>query len=195
MANLCVLERCAFLLTVPVDTQLQHVLDMACASQVIPIDRGELHISLSRPTILRDHERAAYIRQVANAVRGVRPFVLSFSHFECFPSDTSGRVFLAVEIGAGKQHLSELSRMLDAVQNSFHAPSYYNNAHFHTSFAYIDSNCTIPNSESRQAGYNLASSLESGIGNALRAVPPIATHDIGIKWDNTVEWVPLNRHE
>lgn len=167
---------------------------MACASQVVPVDRDELHISLTRPTILRDHDRAAYIRQVANAVRGVRPFVLSFSHFECFPSDTSGRVFLGIEIGAGKHNLSELSHILDAVQNTFHAPSYYNDAHFHTSFAYIDSNCTIPNPESRRAGYNLANSLERRIGNALRAVPPIATHNIGIKWDSIVEWVPLYRH-
>lgn len=182
------------MLTVPVDTQLQYVLDMACACQVVPIDRGELHISLTRPTILRDYDCAAYIRQVANAVRGVRPFVLSFSHFECFPSDTSGRVFLAIEIGTGKQNLRELSHILDAVQNTFHAPGYYNDAHYHTSFAYIESNYTIPNSESRQAGYNLANSLECRIGNALRAVPPIVTYNIGIKWHNTVEWIPLNRH-
>lgn len=73
MAQLCFCERCAILLTVPVDEYLGAVLDAALEAPVTAVSRDELHISLTRPTLLRKHDHESYVRSVAAALRRTSP--------------------------------------------------------------------------------------------------------------------------
>lgn len=97
-----------------------------------------LHISLTRPLVLRKHEQGPFYEQVRQVAAIVRPFSVGFARFVCLPSDTSERVFIALEVNAGWHELAELVCALnERFSRLLHAREYYDEARFHASVAYL----------------------------------------------------------
>jgi hypothetical protein len=62
---------------------------------------GEFHISLSRPTFLRSHQREDLKRAVKALTKRQPPFSVSFATFSEITNDEQTRMFLIMEVGAG----------------------------------------------------------------------------------------------
>lgn len=99
-------------------------------------------------------------------------FLVAFSQFVCLPSDTSKRVFLALEISAGWHELQALTEALNKrLYELFRARPYYTEARFHASIGFweshdIDQHCLIGH------GHKVASTLNITFGDMLRRVDP-----------------------
>ncbi|KAG6336265.1 hypothetical protein ID866_2819 [Astraeus odoratus] len=61
----------------------------------------ELHISLSRPVLLRAYQRDEFKRTIKGIAESVAPFGASFTTFAELTNDERTRTFLAMEVGAG----------------------------------------------------------------------------------------------
>lgn len=112
------------------------------------------HISLTRPLVLRKHEQGPFYAQVRQATACVRPFSVGFARFVCLPSDTSERVFMALEVSAGWHELTEHVRALnERLSRLLHVRQYYDEARFHASIAYLHG---APRAQLVQEGERLA---------------------------------------
>lgn len=161
----------------------QHVLDVA-AQRLLPIptalDAAALHISLTRPLLLRRSEQAQFFQaaRVGVASTHTAPFVLGFAQFVCFPSDTSTRVFLCLEVNAGWHEMHTvtcaLNRQLHAL---FQAQPYYTAPRFHTSIAYWDPQPERARSQLIQQGEALAAYLNTHADTHVRC-GPVRVHEI-----------------
>lgn len=98
--------------------------------------KSELHISLSRPTYLRAHQREVFKRAVKNLSRQFAPFTASFATFSELINDERSRTFLTMEIGAGHRELRALSDALTPTLQSIRQKEFYTNPRFHASFAW-----------------------------------------------------------
>jgi hypothetical protein len=92
----------------------------------IGLDNGrwELHISLSRPTLLWTHQRDEFknaVRRVATSHQG---WALSLTEFIKLENDDRSRVFLAIQVGAGHEQVRvSLSFMYTRAQHPLAACS------------------------------------------------------------------------
>lgn len=86
------------------------------------------------------------------------------------------------------------------MQDAFHAPHYYGEARFHSSFAYTaqganqddrENTPTIPSTFVRNTGHAIAERIEQHAGEKLRRAPPIHVRRVGIKCGNDINWVPM----
>lgn len=98
-----------------------------------------LHISLTRPILLRAHERDAFVQEVTNVIRQSAPDVLdfAFANAASLVNDDATRMFLALEVGQGHEELSAITKALDKrLRELFQAQEYYAEARYHCSAAY-----------------------------------------------------------
>ncbi|KAL0960875.1 hypothetical protein HGRIS_005890 [Hohenbuehelia grisea] len=72
----------------------------------------ELHISLSRPLLLRAHQRDELKRAVKGIAKDHTSFKASFATFTDLTNDERTRTFLAMEVGAGHHEVSHRSRYI-----------------------------------------------------------------------------------
>ncbi|KII86598.1 hypothetical protein PLICRDRAFT_142946 [Plicaturopsis crispa FD-325 SS-3] len=96
----------------------------------------ELHISLSRPTFLRAHQRDVLKRAVKTAAHSSSPFVASFASFSELTNDEKTRTFLTLEVGAGHSELKALSECLTPTLQSIRQKEFYPEPRFHASIAW-----------------------------------------------------------
>lgn len=117
-----------------------------------------LHISVTRPILIRAQEREELFQKVKDTLmeltmssesqpkriqgpsrRSTIP--ISFSRFSLLPSDTTHRVFLVLEIGKGHDDLLRISSALnESLRKNFRAPEYWlrSEVRFHASFGCFD---------------------------------------------------------
>ncbi|KAF7982875.1 hypothetical protein HWV62_25110 [Athelia sp. TMB] len=103
----------------------------------------ELHISLSRPTYLRAHQREDLkraIKAVAKACAPVR-FKASFATFSELTNDEKTRTFLTLEVGAGHNEFQALIEALTPALRAIRQREFYSDPRFHASigWALLDS--------------------------------------------------------
>ncbi|KZT67098.1 hypothetical protein DAEQUDRAFT_410892 [Daedalea quercina L-15889] len=96
----------------------------------------ELHISLTRPIYLRAHQREDLKRAVKMIARSHLTFHASLASFSELTNDEQTRTFLAVEIGAGHDHLKSMSDGLVPTLQSLKQKEFYAEPRFHASFAW-----------------------------------------------------------
>ncbi|KAG8992627.1 poly(U)-specific 3'-to-5' RNA exonuclease [Tulasnella sp. JGI-2019a] len=99
-------------------------------------DSKELHISLSRPTYLRAHQREGLNLAVKAVCRKYPPFALSFARIAVLNNDEKTRTFLALEVGAGYLETKALSDALNVHIRALHQEAYYEAPRFHISIAW-----------------------------------------------------------
>ncbi|SHO79594.1 Hypothetical protein MSYG_3944 [Malassezia sympodialis ATCC 42132] len=134
-----------------------------------------LHVSLTRPIILRKHEERSFAEEVLQAVKSLSlpRFSLAFSRFICLPSDSSERVFLCMELSAGWHELYALVQELNPrFQRLFGARGYYDKAQFHASVAFMD-DVSVPRQQLIRHGHTLAEALNDALGQELCRVGPL----------------------
>jgi len=95
-----------------------------------------LHISLSRPTYLRAHQREQFKRAVKGVATRFSPFSASFSTFSELTNDEQTRTFLAMEIGAGHAELAALTEALTPALRAVRQKEFYDDPRFHASVAW-----------------------------------------------------------
>ncbi|WFD40830.1 poly(U)-specific 3'-to-5' RNA exonuclease [Malassezia japonica] len=129
-------------------------------------EEERLHLSLTRPILIRKHEQKSFVDQAAQCVREsqVERFSVGFARFTSFPSDTSDRVFLALETNAGWHELQSLTKALSQrLYALFRAPMYYQQPRFHASVAYCEPTEACPRAALERIGEELASALNRSL--------------------------------
>lgn len=157
-------------------------------------DSKSLHISLSRPIVLRKHEQNTFFAQVSRAIQdtALQPFEIGFSQFACMKSDTSDRVFLTLEVSSGWQELHALSLHLNQLLfNLFRARAYFEDTRFHTSFAYL-SDPTRSQAELCQEGMCLAQEWNHDLRETVCQVGPLLVYYIHAQAGNRVERIRVS---
>ncbi|KAI0325050.1 hypothetical protein GY45DRAFT_1330864 [Cubamyces sp. BRFM 1775] len=96
----------------------------------------ELHISLTRPTFLRAHQRNDFKRAVQKAAKSKRKFSASFATLSELTNDERTRTFLTLEVGAGHDELKALSDDLTPILKSIRQKEFYQDPRFHASIAW-----------------------------------------------------------
>ncbi|KAI0671035.1 U6 snRNA phosphodiesterase Usb1 [Trametes maxima] len=96
----------------------------------------ELHISLSRPTYLRAHQRAEFKRAVQQLAKSQGRFSASFATLSELTNDERTRTFLTLEIGAGHENLKNISNELTPILKSIRQQEFYQDPRFHASVAW-----------------------------------------------------------
>ncbi|KZT09095.1 uncharacterized protein LAESUDRAFT_801703 [Laetiporus sulphureus 93-53] len=96
----------------------------------------ELHISLTRPTYLRAHQREDLKRAVKAIAQCNQTFNASFASFSELINDERTRTFLTAEIGAGHQELKALSDALVPTLLAIKQQEFYSKPRFHISIAW-----------------------------------------------------------
>jgi len=104
----------------------------------IGLDNGrwELHISLSRPTLLWTHQRDEFknaVRRVATSHQG---WALSLTEFIKLENDDHSRVFLAIQVGAGHEQLAALTGALTPALRAIKQSEFYPEPKFHVSIGW-----------------------------------------------------------
>ncbi|KAI0366943.1 hypothetical protein BV20DRAFT_1038062 [Pilatotrama ljubarskyi] len=118
----------------------------------------ELHISLTRPTYLRAHQRADFKRAVQQAARSRRKFVItwfpsSFATLSELTNDERTRTFLTLEIGAGHEGFKGLSDDLVPILKSIRQKEFYAEPRFHASIAWaLLDGSRMPIAEGQETG-------------------------------------------
>lgn len=147
-----------------------------------------LHISLTRPLVLRKHEQQPLYEQVRQVTAFVRPFSVGFAQFVCLPSDTSERVFMALEVNAGWHELTELVRALnERLGRLLHARNYYNEARFHASVAYLHG---APRAQLVQEGERIARAWNHSF--CVKDIGPVTVRAIYTKVGRDVEYAAFH---
>jgi len=101
-----------------------------------PPKRRELHISLSRPTYLRAHQREDLKKAVKGLSRRFAPFSVSFATFSELVNDERTRIFLTMEVGAGHSELRAISDALTPTLQAVRQKEFYSDPRFHASIAW-----------------------------------------------------------
>ncbi|CDO74571.1 hypothetical protein BN946_scf184771.g7 [Trametes cinnabarina] len=96
----------------------------------------ELHLSLTRPTYLRAHQRADFKKAVQDAAKATRRFSASFATFSELTNDEKTRTFLTLEVGAGHEEFKALSEHLTPILKSLRQKEFYQDPRFHASIAW-----------------------------------------------------------
>ncbi|PWN48182.1 hypothetical protein IE53DRAFT_389645 [Violaceomyces palustris] len=101
------------------------------------------HISLTRPILVRSHERESFWREAKDAIDSVKSkvgtFLISFARFDHLVNDDRTRDFMVMEVGAGWKELHTLSGSLsERLHRSFRAKPYYKEARYHASLGWVD---------------------------------------------------------
>ncbi|KAI1798470.1 hypothetical protein LXA43DRAFT_968762 [Ganoderma leucocontextum] len=96
----------------------------------------ELHISLTRPTYLRAHQREEFKRAVRSISTTRRKFSASFATFSELTNDERTRTFLALEIGAGHDDFKSLVQGLAPALRAIRQKEFYDDPRFHASIAW-----------------------------------------------------------
>ncbi|KAI0643076.1 hypothetical protein C8Q79DRAFT_1013049 [Trametes meyenii] len=96
----------------------------------------ELHISLSRPTYLRAHQRAEFKCAVQKLAKSRGRFLASFATLSELANDEHTRTFLTLEIGAGHDNLKDMSNELTPTLKNIRQKEFYQDPRFHASIAW-----------------------------------------------------------
>ncbi|KAM5543749.1 hypothetical protein V8D89_002366 [Ganoderma adspersum] len=96
----------------------------------------ELHISLTRPTYLRAHQREEFKRAVRSICKTRRKFSASFATFSELTNDERTRIFLTLEIGAGHDEFKSLVQELAPTLRAIRQKEFYDDPRFHVSIAW-----------------------------------------------------------
>ncbi|KAH9043532.1 U6 snRNA phosphodiesterase Usb1 [Lactarius deliciosus] len=97
----------------------------------------ELHVSLTRPFLLRAHQKEEMKRAVRDAAKAHPPFTASFAAFSDLTNDEHTRTFLCMEVGAGHGEVLYAHSRITPALLSFHQKEYYEQPRFHASFAWV----------------------------------------------------------
>ncbi|KAI0746474.1 hypothetical protein C8Q80DRAFT_1271367 [Daedaleopsis nitida] len=96
----------------------------------------ELHVSLTRPTYLRAHQREEYKRAVQAAARSKQKFSASFATLSELTNDERTRTFLTLEVGGGHDDFKKLAEALTPILRSIRQKEFYDDPRFHVSIAW-----------------------------------------------------------
>ncbi|CAD6889304.1 unnamed protein product [Tilletia laevis] len=142
---------------------------------------SELHISLTRPILIRAHERNEFRTLVENALEGRNRFQIHFARLTTLINDDASRLFFVLEVGTGWEELHNLSTALNKpLHAAFRARSYYTEARYHASIASIPlppSNNTITQAEAEAQAHK----LDDLHARAFSRCPAFVAETVGIR--------------
>ncbi|KAE8266568.1 hypothetical protein A4X09_0g5784 [Tilletia walkeri] len=153
----------------------------------------ELHISLTRPILVRPHEREDFRKLVQGALEDRQSFQIHFARLTTLTNDDSSRIFFVLEVGTGWEELHNLTTALNKpLHSAFRARSYYTEARYHASIASIplpphpSSHQTL-----RQAAETTAARLDNTHARKISKCPAFTADTVGIRVGTQVSTVTL----
>ncbi|KAE8232439.1 hypothetical protein CF326_g2523 [Tilletia indica] len=151
----------------------------------------ELHISLTRPILVRPHEREDFRKLVQGAVEDRQSFQIHFARLTTLTNDDSSRIFFVLEVGTGWEELHNLTTTLNKpLHSAFRARSYYTEARYHASIASIP---LPPHSHQsrRKAAETTAARLDNTHAREISRCPAFTADTVGIRVGTQVSTVTL----
>ncbi|CAO1616775.1 unnamed protein product [Sympodiomycopsis kandeliae] len=155
-----------------------------------------LHVSLTRPVLIRGHERDAFSREVKDILchsGDNKGFDISLAQTTHFLNDDSTRLFFALEIAQGHEELLALTRALDLrLSKTFQVKGYYEEARFHSSFAYLQQTDNLQLTEAQIAfGQDLTRQLARQLDTRLLRMESQRIREVCIRVGQNVTRVAL----
>jgi len=152
---------------------------------------SELNISLTRPILVRPHEREEFRRLVVDSLSGRSSFKVHFARLITLINDDRSRLFFALEVGTGWQELHDLTGIVnEPLKAAFRAQAYYSEARYHASFASV----SLSGSAKQGAEHweSLANRLQQEHGRAISRCSSFAAESVGIRIGDLLSHVPLS---
>ncbi|KXS16790.1 hypothetical protein M427DRAFT_68826 [Gonapodya prolifera JEL478] len=97
-----------------------------------------LHVSLTRPVILRIFQLEAFTKGLEMRASKRKQFRYSLGSFKTYQNYNKSQTFLALDVLGGKRDFNNLVSDSDAVLATFQLPQYYATPSFHVSIAWTD---------------------------------------------------------
>lgn len=97
------------------------------------IDPDDMHVSLTRPFVLRRHHIDRFVESVRKALSDVEGFTFQFDGVMVLVNDENTRSFGSMTVGKGKEEFVKIIRTLDSVLAEYRQPTYYEEAIPHMS--------------------------------------------------------------
>ncbi|KAJ1965755.1 hypothetical protein GGI12_000547 [Dipsacomyces acuminosporus] len=101
------------------------------------VDR--LHVTLTKPFYLQEHQIQPMVRELERSLRGVSPLAIGFDTVSRYTNERGDRSFAALDVGFGADALSRVLGRVDAVMERFGKRRFFSLPRFHVSFFVFDS--------------------------------------------------------
>ncbi|CAG8446750.1 5454_t:CDS:2 [Funneliformis mosseae] len=109
-------------------------------------EETKLHISLSRPLLLKYHHIENFWTKIKKGFLNRKRFSLSFANIAGFSNDDDTRSFMALEVGKGSSELKSMVNIVNKVAKDFQQKPFYENPRFHASILWALGGSSIDSS-------------------------------------------------
>ncbi|KAJ1818173.1 poly(U)-specific 3'-to-5' RNA exonuclease, partial [Coemansia sp. RSA 2598] len=100
-------------------------------------DSQRLHISLTRPFYVQEHQISAFVEALQEGVGGYGRFAVGFERVGTYANERGNRGFIAADVGAGQNSLGGLLDRVDRVMERMGKRKFYSRPRFHVSLAWM----------------------------------------------------------
>ncbi|CAO3609449.1 unnamed protein product [Cunninghamella blakesleeana] len=122
---------------IPIKPELEAILNtISQVSDIHIYDEKDLHISLSKCFLFKEHELDGFAKSIQNQLQHINSFKVSFAQLTKFENEDSTRYFLSAEIGYGYNELKKCVEKVDQTAVKYKQPIYYKPPRYHLSFAW-----------------------------------------------------------
>ncbi|KAK0528298.1 poly(U)-specific 3'-to-5' RNA exonuclease [Tilletia horrida] len=145
---------------------------------------SDFHISLTRPILVRPHEREEFRRIIRDTLGDHSRFNIHFAKLITLVNDDRSRLFFALEAGMGWEGLHTLTTALNKpLSSAFRAKAYYTEARYHASFASVALPARSDGSADAIARRweRIAGDIDKAHARTLSRCPPFAADCVGIR--------------
>ncbi|ORX68118.1 hypothetical protein DL89DRAFT_225069, partial [Linderina pennispora] len=99
-----------------------------------------LHISLTRPFYLQEHQIASFVSALQRqmATLDTSSLVVAFGGASIYQNEKQSRSFVALDVDLGADRIRRLLELVDAVMVRFSKPTFYADPRFHASIVWAD---------------------------------------------------------
>ncbi|KAI9301662.1 hypothetical protein BJ944DRAFT_271154 [Cunninghamella echinulata] len=121
----------------PLNDEIQSILNtIPQNSNIHTYDEKDLHISLSKCFLLKEHELDSFAKSIKSQLSHINSFSISFAQLTKFENENKTRFFLSAEIGYGYNEINKCVERIDQTAIKYKQPPYYKPPRFHLSFAW-----------------------------------------------------------
>ncbi|KAJ1861205.1 poly(U)-specific 3'-to-5' RNA exonuclease [Coemansia sp. RSA 486] len=96
-----------------------------------------LHVSLTRPFYVQEHQISAFVEALQTSVRGYGQFAVGFERVSTYVNERGNRGFVALDVGAGRNSIGGLLDRVDRVMERMGKREFYSRPRFHVSLAWM----------------------------------------------------------
>ncbi|KAI8324898.1 hypothetical protein GQ54DRAFT_295888 [Martensiomyces pterosporus] len=130
----------------------------ACGKSAQPLRAiDSMHITLTRPFYLQEHQIPQVVSELRRAVRDVRAPTIAFGGISTYANERRDRAFLALDVGFGREQVQQVLGCVDGVMERFGKRRFFSEPRFHVSMA------SFPSTQEGDADLGLDGALREDV--------------------------------